>query len=234
MKIAALACCFRNSNADMSPRPASVPMQPAVLTGTAAFGDWTTDAPGRAPQDYGRRICRRPSRPLGQQSASCRSRRRPVRCPRFRPALRSSDFATGLNNPRAGPRGAQRRHLHCGELRRIESACCACRMARANRSATRFSPMASTSRSGSHSGRPARIRSSSISAIPVRWCDLPIRPAICMRAGPPKLIVPKIPCGGHLTGGGHWTRDVVFSPDGVEDVRLGRFAFQRGREADRV
>ena len=32
--------------------------------------------------------------------------------------------------------------------------------------------------------------------------------------GPAETIVPSIPSGGHLTGGGHWTRDVVFSPDG--------------------
>ena len=33
-------------------------------------------------------------------------------------------------------------------------------------------------------------------------------------SGPPEVIVPNIPGGGRLTGGGHWTRDVVFSLDG--------------------
>jgi glucose/arabinose dehydrogenase len=32
--------------------------------------------------------------------------------------------------------------------------------------------------------------------------------------GPEEMIVPDIPGGGHLRGGGHWTRDVVFSLDG--------------------
>ena len=32
--------------------------------------------------------------------------------------------------------------------------------------------------------------------------------------GPAETIVPGIPAGGHLTGGGHWTRDVAFTPDG--------------------
>ncbi len=32
--------------------------------------------------------------------------------------------------------------------------------------------------------------------------------------GPSQMIVPDIPPGGHLRGGGHWTRDVAFSPDG--------------------
>jgi glucose/arabinose dehydrogenase len=31
--------------------------------------------------------------------------------------------------------------------------------------------------------------------------------------GPQEMIVPDIPGGGRLTGGGHWTRDVVFSSD---------------------
>ena len=33
-------------------------------------------------------------------------------------------------------------------------------------------------------------------------------------AGPAQMIVPDIPSGGHLTGGGHWTRDIAFTPDG--------------------
>jgi glucose/arabinose dehydrogenase len=32
--------------------------------------------------------------------------------------------------------------------------------------------------------------------------------------GPAEMIVPNIPSGGRLTGGGHWTRDVIFSTDG--------------------
>ena len=33
-------------------------------------------------------------------------------------------------------------------------------------------------------------------------------------ASGPEMIVPDIPSGGRLTGGGHWTRDVVFTRDG--------------------
>jgi glucose/arabinose dehydrogenase len=32
--------------------------------------------------------------------------------------------------------------------------------------------------------------------------------------GPSQMIVPDIPGGGRLRGGGHWSRDVAFSPDG--------------------
>jgi glucose/arabinose dehydrogenase len=32
--------------------------------------------------------------------------------------------------------------------------------------------------------------------------------------GPQEVIVPDLPAGGQLTGGGHWTRDIAFSRDG--------------------
>jgi glucose/arabinose dehydrogenase len=32
--------------------------------------------------------------------------------------------------------------------------------------------------------------------------------------GAPETVVPDIPGGGRLRGGGHWTRDIVFTPDG--------------------
>jgi glucose/arabinose dehydrogenase len=43
-------------------------------------------------------------------------------------------------------------------------------------------------------------------------------------SGPPQVIVPEIPGGGRLRGGGHWTRDVKFSPDGKKMyVSVGSF-----------
>ena len=33
-------------------------------------------------------------------------------------------------------------------------------------------------------------------------------------SGPPEIVVSNISAGGRLTGGGHWTRDIVFSDDG--------------------
>src|SRR5678815_4692942 len=32
----------------------------------------------------------------------------------------------------------------------------------------------------------------------------------------PEMVVPDLPGGGRLRGGGHWTRDIVFSPDGKQ------------------
>jgi glucose/arabinose dehydrogenase len=47
----------------------------------------------------------------------------------------------------------------------------------------------------------------SIVRFPYRAGDLKAR-------GPQEVIVPALPSGGQLPGGGHWTRDVVFSRDG--------------------
>ena len=47
----------------------------------------------------------------------------------------------------------------------------------------------------------------SIVRFPYRAGDLKAR-------GAPEVIVPALPSGGQLPGGGHWTRDVVFSRDG--------------------
>lgn len=47
----------------------------------------------------------------------------------------------------------------------------------------------------------------SIVRFPYRAGDLQAR-------GPQEVIVPALPSGGQLPGGGHWTRDVVFSRDG--------------------
>jgi glucose/arabinose dehydrogenase len=42
----------------------------------------------------------------------------------------------------------------------------------------------------------------------------PYRNGEMKATGPSQVIVPDIPPGGHLRGGGHWTRDVAFSSDG--------------------
>jgi glucose/arabinose dehydrogenase len=42
----------------------------------------------------------------------------------------------------------------------------------------------------------------------------PYRNGDLIARGPAETIVPSIPAGGRLRGGGHWTRDIVFSKDG--------------------
>ena len=45
---------------------------------------------------------------------------------------------------------------------------------------------------------------------PQRQEEIPIE---CSRLKP-EIVVPNLPSGGHLFGGGHWTRDLAFSKDG--------------------
>jgi glucose/arabinose dehydrogenase len=42
----------------------------------------------------------------------------------------------------------------------------------------------------------------------------PYRSGDLKASGPAQMVVPNIPSGGRLTGGGHWTRDVIFTADG--------------------
>ena len=42
----------------------------------------------------------------------------------------------------------------------------------------------------------------------------PYRSGDLVARGKPEVIVPNLPGGGHLRGGGHWTRDLAFSRDG--------------------
>ena len=47
--------------------------------------------------------------------------------------------------------------------------------------------------------------------------------------GPAEKLSVQLSGGGLLRGGGHWTRDIVFSPDGKKNVRLRRLVFKRFR-----
>ena len=42
----------------------------------------------------------------------------------------------------------------------------------------------------------------------------PYRPGDLVASGAPETIVKGVPAGGQLPGGGHWSRDIAFSPDG--------------------
>ena len=59
---------------------------------------------------------------------------------------------------------------------------------------------------------PGPNPSTSTSATPTRSCASRTRTATSRRAARPKTIVPTP--GGRQRGGGHWTRDIAFSPDG--------------------
>jgi glucose/arabinose dehydrogenase len=50
---------------------------------------------------------------------------------------------------------------------------------------------------------------------PTPWCAFPYHNGDMKAAGKPETVVAKIPGGGRLRGGGHWTRDLAFSNDGA-------------------
>lgn len=184
----------------------------SVLKGQGRNGDWTSDAPGvrhwiaasDLPAPYSTRsVDRGPvlvARPGGAT----------LRVP---PGFRVDEYAAGLNNPRL------MRTAPNGDLFIAESAPGRIRLLR----------------TGGPGGRPqqnvffaAGLRmpfgiafyppgpepryvyvgnTDSVVRFPYRNGDL-------KASGPQEVIVPDLPGGGRLRGGGHWTRDVAFSSDG--------------------
>jgi glucose/arabinose dehydrogenase len=185
-----------------------------LLTGEAAKGDWTTDAPGvrrkltpadlPAPfatdsVDNGARIVPRPD------GAS----------PRVPDGFRVELFASGLTNPRMA------RTAPNGDLFVVES------------SAERVRVL----RDADGDGRPEVVqvfaeglkKPFGIAFYPpgkdARWVYVantdsvvrfPYVTGDLAARGPSEVVVNDISGGGLLRGGGHWTRDVVFSLDGTK------------------
>ncbi len=189
------------------PRPTG-----AVLTGEAALGDWTTDAPGvrrrittaelPAPYatesvDNGSRIIPRPDGALPQVPAG------------FKAEL----FASGLDNPRM-IRTAPNGDLFIAESRpgrlRILRDADGDGKPEINQVFVEnlrqpfgiaFYP------AGDNPQYVYVANTDSVVRFPYKSGDLKSR-------GAEELIVNNIPGGGRLRGGGHWTRDIVFSNDG--------------------
>ena len=202
--IAALTC--------LSAPGASAAETRTVRTGAAAFGDWTTDAPGVRRKIT---VADLPS-PFATESAG----NRPTIVPRPADAtlkvpsgFKVEQFADGLEQPRllrVAPNGdIFIAESHANRIRVMRTEDGAAKPSRIEIFAT-------------HLDQPFGIafwppgpnpkfvyvgNTGSVVRFPYQNGDLQAR-------GPAETIVPDIPSGGHLTGGGHWTRDVVFSPDG--------------------
>ena len=191
-------------------RPGPDPVGP-LLTGQAALGDWATDRPGVRRQlsvadlppphdtpsvDNGAHMVPRPEGAL----------------PAAPPGFQVSLFAGGLSNPRkivTAPNGdifvAESGANRVKILRAAEGA----------NAAQTVSIYADDLRqpfgiafypSGPHPKYVYVANTDSVVRYPYRSGDL-------KATGPAQMIVPDIPGGGRLRGGGHWTRDIVFSPD---------------------
>jgi glucose/arabinose dehydrogenase len=182
-----------------------------LRTHQAAMGDWTTDAPGvrrlitvddlappyaTSSSDNGPRVVPRP----------------PGASPKVPAGFEVDLLAEKLNNPRkiiTAPNG---------DLFVAESGPGRLKVLRQAADGT----VASTTVFADHLRQPFGVafyppgpnpryiyvgNTDSIVRFPYQNGDL-------MARGPEEMIVPDIPGGGRLRGGGHWTRDVVFSLDG--------------------
>jgi glucose/arabinose dehydrogenase len=194
-------------------RPAqAAPPAGAVLTGRDALGDWTTDAP-----DVRRRITVADlPKPYASESVDNGPRLvpRPADAwPKAPAGFKVEEFAAGLKGPRL------LRVAPNGDIFVAESYAGRVLLLRAPDGAGRA---ATTEVFAADLNRPFGIafyppgpdpqyvyvaNTGSVVRFPYRNGDLKAR-------GPAEVIVANVPGGGQLRGGGHWTRDVVFSRDG--------------------
>ncbi|XP_055337354.1 L-sorbosone dehydrogenase-like [Paramacrobiotus metropolitanus] len=189
--------------------------QTPCLTGRDAIsGDWRTDAPG---------VCRHITvadlpAPFSTNSVDNGPRlvRRPQNAwPKVPQGFQVQEYVTGLNNNRL------LRTAPNGDVFVAESQPGQIRVIRYNDGAVRpevikifatgleqpfgiaFYPP------GNDPQWMYVANTGSVVRFPYRNGDLQARAA-------PQMIVPDIPSGGRLRGGGHWTRDIVFSQDGTK------------------
>ena len=177
----------------------------AVRTGAAAFGDWRTDAPGVrrliTPADLPAPFATRSTANMSQHEA-----RTEAEIPKAPPGFAVDLFATGLNMPRViriAPNGdifvaetgaGRRARLSSGEPG-------------SGRPKARSSPPACSDRTGSLSILQGENPSFVYVASPDSVVRFPYRSGEMKASGPAEKIA-SLP-----SGGGHWTRDLAFSPD---------------------
>jgi glucose/arabinose dehydrogenase len=208
----AAACVLAGLGSFARQRRAPEAKQGRVLTGQGAFGDWTTDAPG-----VRRRITASDlPKPYATRSIDAGSRvvpRPEGAWPKVPAGFKVEEFAAGLQNPRLI------RTAPNGDLFVAESYPGRVRVLRAAAGAGKVE---ANELFAEGLRRPFGIafyppgdnpqyvyvaNTDSVVRFPYRAGDLKAR-------GPAEVVVPDLPGGGQLRGGGHWTRDVAFSLDG--------------------
>ena len=208
----AAAWAFGGREAFSGQRRAERGTRGGVLVGQGAFGDWTADAPG-----VRRRIT--PAdlpKPYATKSVDAGSRvvpRPEGAWPKVPAGFKVEEFAAGLRNPRLI------RTAPNGDLFVAESGPNRVRVLRAAAGAGKAETVEVFAEG---LRRPFGIafyppgddpryvyvaNTDSVVRFPYRNGDLKAR-------GPAEVVVPDLPGGGQLRGGGHWTRDVAFSLDG--------------------
>src|SRR6266850_7779654 len=198
----------RQRNGRSQPPSRSEPRK--VLVGQGAMGDWTTDAPG-----VRRRITTADlPPPYATRSADAFSRivKRPEGAwPQVPNGFKVEEFAAGLSNPRL------LRTAPNGDLFVAESQPGRVRVLRGAAGKAETSEIFAADLHQPFgiafypSGPDPRYiyvaNTDAVLRFPYRNGDLKAR-------GPAETIVPDLPGGGRLRGGGHWTRDIAFSNDG--------------------
>ncbi len=186
--------------------------EPKTLTGKDALGDWTTDAPGV------RRKLTLDDLPPPFDTKSANNGARVVKrpegaWPKAPEGFKVTEFATKLNNPRViitAPNGdlfvaesmpgkvkILRDTNDDGKPEMVEEFATGLRQP----FGIAFYPPGPD---------PSYIYIANTDSV-VRF---PYKNGDTRAKGEPEMIVDNVPGGGRLTGGGHWTRDVVFSKDG--------------------
>lgn len=184
----------------------------AILTGAAALGDWTTDAPGV------RRKLTVADLPKPYDTPSARNFPRPVprpegAWPRVPQGFKVEEFATGLDNPRkivVAPSGdvfiAESRPNRLRVLRDADN--------NGKPEVNRIFAEGLRQPFGialyPPGPEPQYLYVANTDAV-VRFA---YRNGDLKASGEPQVVTSNISGGGRLPGGGHWTRDVVFSRDG--------------------
>ena len=208
------AAAGRAQDAGQPPAPSP------TLTGKAAFGSWRDDAPGQAASYH--RGCAAGSQRNAflAQPGSCSGQTAGRAAQGARLGSRSSNSPAGSSSP------ALMRVAPNGDIFVAESGAGRIRVLRPDDSGDRRRQ----ERDVRDRPRPSvrdRVLSGRQSAMglcratPIRWSASPTAPGDLKASGRPEVVVAKLP-----SGGSHSTRDVVFSKDGTQDVRVGRLRLQ--------
>ncbi|HWZ44556.1 MAG TPA: sorbosone dehydrogenase family protein [Candidatus Saccharimonadales bacterium] len=195
-----------------SPAAARAQAKPEVMTGKAAFSDYTTQRPGVFHKIT---LADLPA-PFESESALNPGKvvpRPPDAWPKALPGFKVDLYASGLDNPRL-LRTAPNGDLFVAESSNGEI--------KIFRGAGKDGKAETTGVFATGLKQPFGIalfpsgddpqwlyvgNTDSVVRFPYRNGDLKAR-------GPQQVIVADLPGGGRLTGGGHWTRDIAFSRDG--------------------
>ena len=179
-----------------------------VRAGKAAYGDWQTDAPGVTRKITVGDL----NTPFETPSKANQSKviAKPANAAlKTMPGFSVAPFVTDMSGARViriAPNGDifLSRSRPDGKVVVIRA-----KPGAASPTASTPSPPASETPTGSPSIRPAPTRNGSTSAEPRIVVRYPYKTGDLKASGPAEVIISDLPVGG-----GHWTRDVAFSPDG--------------------